>query len=420
MTEIVSVDDVTAAMVTLGVPLGTPVAVGLSGGADSLALALLASDAFQVTCLTVDHGLREASSREAVQAGTLCNEFGIKHCTLVWQGSKPSSNIQAYARDARYDLMVNWCIENSVAFLATAHHRDDQAETVLLRLARGSGVYGLAGMAPTRDLGGVTLVRPLLTFPKKALRAYLVGRACEWIEDPSNKNEDFDRVKIRKLLADPPVEGLRSDRLAATARRFQRSRAALEHYEALWLGRAAESFAEGYAYLNAGLLDSEPEEIILRGLASLCRYVSGGDYVPRMEKLQRLFSEISADGFRGQTLYGAQFTPVANGLILISREVAAVQPRTLLKETNTWDNRFEISAKGDMAGREIDALGEAGWQQLKVLTETRDLLVPRQAVLSLPAVFKGTKVQSVPHLAYNADDSLTVCVGQKRKLVTKK
>jgi len=419
MAEQISADDVTAALLALGVPAGAPLAVALSGGADSMALLLLANGAFQVTALTVDHGLREASAAEAVQAAAMCAEHAITHQTLHWTGEKPVGNIQAEAREARYKLMVKWCTENDVAFLATAHHRDDQAETVLLRLARGSGVYGLAGMASTRDLGGVTLVRPLLTVPKAALCDYLEAQSQVWIEDPSNKSDAFDRVKIRKLLADPPVEGFNSDRLAATAGRLRRSRDALEYYEAKWLGHAVKAKPEGHVYLDPSMLDSEPEEIILRAIASLCRYVSGGNYVPRMEKLQRLVGELRKPAFRGHTLYGAQFTLAGKGMILISRELSAISPATSLKETGTWDNRFEILAKGDMAGREICALGEAGWRQLKAALDKGELLVPRIVALGLPAVFKGPNLQVVPHINYNVDESLMVFINQKNILLTK-
>jgi len=412
--------DVKREIIRLGVPAGGRLAVAVSGGADSAALMLLAAESFDVTVLTVDHSLRAASAGEALAVARLCTEHGIKHHIFIWEGDKPTGNIQAVARDARYGLMANWCRANGVRYLATAHHMDDQAETVLLRLARGSGVYGLAGMAPARDLKDVTLIRPLLNVPKSDLLTYLRARSVEWIEDPSNQSEAFDRVKIRKLLGNPPVEGLRADRLAATAGRLRRSRAALEHYEAKWLYRAVETFPEGYAVLDLGALTDEPEEILLRGLATICRYVGKGTYVPRMEKLLRLFDQLTTGGFRGQTLYGARFTPLSAGKMLISRELNGCEEATSLEETTSWDNRFEISAKGDIAGLEIRALGEDGWRQLKAsMFDVEQMTVPRLAALVLPAVFKGTDLRAVPQLEYAALEDVLVEIRPIRTIITK-
>jgi len=418
---LLSEKDVKNQFAALGVKAGSRIAVAVSGGADSVALMLLAMNTFEITALTVDHGLRPESALEAEKVAGQCRDLGINHVTLRWNEEKPTANIQAAAREARYRLMAEWCRSNEIEYIAVAHHQDDQAETVLLRLARGSGVYGLAGMATTRDMEGVTLVRPLLTFPKAALVDYLSNRSVRWIEDPSNQSDAYDRVKIRRLLENPPVDGLRKDRLAATAARLRRSRNALEHYEAKWLYRAAEVFDEGYAVLRLCELDGEPEDILLRGLASLCRFVGKGMYVPRMEKLQRLFQQLKNDDFRGQTLYGAQFTPFSEGKILISRELDDCEVQTSLKETCTWDNRFEIFAKGDIAGLEICALGQEGWQQLKASAfDVEGSAVPRLVALALPAVFKRADLQAVPHLGYSINEGLRVKIAHKRAILTKK
>lgn len=419
-------DDVKVETTRHGVSVGGKLAVAVSGGADSLALLLLASEHFDVVALTVDHGLRQASAAEAAAVADLCLRFGIAHETLLWRGEKPTGNIQAAAREARYSLMAHWCQGHGICHLATAHHRDDQAETLLLRLARGSGVYGLAAMAPTRELVGgakgpsVTLIRPLLPFAKSDLTTYLTERSIEWAEDPSNQSLAFDRVKIRGLLANPPVAGLHGERLAATAGRLRRTRDALEHYEAKWLGRAVQVFDEGYAVLDRGALQDEPEEIILRGLASLCRYAGKGVYVPRMEKLLRLFDQLSADGFRGQTLYGTQFIPLDDEKMLVSRELAGCQSATSLAETSSWDNRFEIFTKGDIAGLEISALGEDGWRQLKASGfDISVISVPRQVALVLPAIYQGADLRAVPQLGYSSLKDFSADIRPIRTIITK-
>jgi len=424
--SLLSAEDVKSEVSRHGVPSGGTLAIAVSGGADSLALLLLAAKHFEVTALTVDHGLREGSAAEAAAVANLCKRQRIAHEILHWRGEKPVSNIQAAAREARYSLMASWCQEHGIRHLATAHHRDDQAETLLLRLARGSGVYGLAAMAPTRMLAGagtdasVTLIRPLLSVAKKELTDYLVSRSAEWAEDPSNQSQAYDRVKIRQLLENPPVEGLNGERLAATAGRLRRTRDALEHYEAKWLQRAVETFDEGYAILDRGALHAEPEEIVLRGLASLCRFAGKGVYVPRMEKLMRLYAQLSAEGFRGQTLYGAHFTPLEDEKILVSRELEGCQGATSLEETTSWDNRFEILAKGDIDGLEIRAVGDDGWRQMKASdVDLSANMVPRQVVLTLPAIYAGDELKAVPHLGYGKIKDFSAQIGLIRTIITK-
>ncbi|MEX0298215.1 MAG: tRNA lysidine(34) synthetase TilS, partial [Kordiimonas sp.] len=172
----------------LGVSLGSKIAVGVSGGADSLCLMLMTAEYFDVTAISVDHGLRSEAADEVEFVARLCHEKNIPHVALRWEGNRPTSNIQATARTVRYDLMRDWCAENNIAYLAVAHHQDDQAETLLLRLARGSGVYGLAAMPGVRGVGrGVSIVRPLLSVPKEVLTSTLRSLKQEWIEDPSNQ-----------------------------------------------------------------------------------------------------------------------------------------------------------------------------------------------------------------------------------------
>lgn len=417
----VTPDQVAQQLTQLGVAVGAPVAVAVSGGADSLALLLLMHRQFSVTALSVNHGLREEAAGELEHVASICAAHGIPHIGLVWEGEKPESNLQAAARDARYNLMANWCNENRVSYLALGHHRDDQAETVMLRLARGSGVYGLAGMSSTRELDNVLLVRPLLDVPKHALRTFLKKLDIDWIEDPSNHSDAFDRVKVRRWLENPLLEGFTTERLAATAARLRRSRDALEFYEARWLERAVRAFPEGYALLSLSELAGEPDEILLRGLSSLCRFAGKGAYVPRMEKTERLLAALLSGAFAGQTLYGAQLTATGKQEVLISREIADCVDETSLEETCTWDNRFEITAKGDIAGLKIAALGEEGWRQLKASGfDVAEMKMPRIAALAVPAIFKGLDLQQVPQLGYSADESVSITVRPKRTILTKK
>jgi len=416
-----STDGLVAQYQHYGIKRGQKLAVGVSGGADSLCLLLLTAPAFAVTAITVDHALRPEAAAEAKFVAEVCHTHGINHVTLRWDGDKPTANIQAEAREARYELMRHWCHDNDVSFLAVGHHMDDQAETLLLRLARGSGVYGLAGMAATRDLGdGVSLVRPLLGYRKTEVIEALETLGQSWIDDPSNKLTKFDRVQIRALLANPPVDGLTVERLAATADRMRRTRHALEHYETVWLKKAIQLAPEGYVMLRFSELQGAPEETVLRGLSSLCRYISGGNYVPRMEKLMRLYTALLKNNFKGQTLYGAQFSPFNESHVLITRELSAVRDEIYLDKSAIWDNRFAIHAKGDISGLKVSVLGEGGWSKLKAAMPDFDQVsAPRLACLTLPAIYKGSELQAVPHLGYNTHETGIFEVFPSRSILNK-
>jgi tRNA(Ile)-lysidine synthase len=216
-------------------------AVAVSGGGDSMALALLA-DAWArarggaVTALTVDHGLRPEAAAEAAQVAAWCAARGIAHVILTHTGPVPRSGVQAAARAARYRLLEAWCRAHRVLHLLLAHQRDDQAETVAIREAAGSGLDGLAGMAAISERDAVRLLRPLLEVPRARLRDVLIGRDQEWIEDPSNRNPAFTRVRVRGDLG-RAAPGSSAAHLAATAARLGRARAAREAEDAAALAR---------------------------------------------------------------------------------------------------------------------------------------------------------------------------------------
>ncbi|WP_133366578.1 tRNA lysidine(34) synthetase TilS [Qipengyuania sediminis] len=174
--------------------------VAVSGGADSLGLLLLAQAALpgRVEAATVDHGLRPESVGEAGFVAGVCDRLGVPHCTL--RVTLAQGNRQEQARHARYGALAGWCAERGLAALATAHHADDQAETLLMRLNRGSGLVGLAGVRSRTSLRGVTVLRPLLGWRRTALAGLVTGAGLRGVEDPSNTDSRFDRTRIRAAL----------------------------------------------------------------------------------------------------------------------------------------------------------------------------------------------------------------------------
>lgn len=201
------------------------VALAVSGGPDSLALLLLASADGPIRAVTVDHGLRPESRAEAEHVAAICAARGVPHDILTL--SLPPGAGQAEARAARYAALGEWCVAHGLTSLATAHHADDQAETLLMRLARGAGLAGLAGIRAGRPLcPGVTLVRPLLGYRKAELEAIVAAAGLAPVRDPSNTNPRYDRTAVRALLAG--TDFFDSARLARSAAHLAEAEAALE------------------------------------------------------------------------------------------------------------------------------------------------------------------------------------------------
>jgi tRNA(Ile)-lysidine synthase len=264
--------------------------------------------------LTVDHGLRKSSGGDARKVVAWAGALGLKAHVLAWRGTKPASGIEAAARDARYALMGAWLMKQQISVLHVAHTMDEQAETFLLRLARGSGLDGLAAMRavtpwPVPGFESLSVRRPLLGIGRAALRAYLKSVGQPWLEDPMNDDDAFDRIKIRKAAAVLADAGLTSARIAAAAAHLARARAALETVTEAVLVRAARTVGDG-VLLDPAAIAAAPREVGLRAMAAVLMAVSGQTYRPRFEGLERLFDRIG-DGKlgAGATLHGCHIAP---------------------------------------------------------------------------------------------------------------
>lgn len=288
-------------------PFSSPVAVALSGGADSMALTLLLQKSMKgrVVALTVDHGLRKESAAEAQKVARWMKAREIEHHILRLNPPKKKTRLQENARAGRYALLIEKCRELGIADLFLAHHLDDQAETFLLRLAAGSGVDGLSCMAPQRVEDGVRLLRPLLGIEKERLKASCRKFGQKWVEDPSNVNEDFARIRLRAAAAPLAREGLTAERLSKTAQRMSRARSALEEMAEAALGRTVGFDRKtGVASLKKDGFLALPEEVRLRLLGRVLTQVGGQDGKIRLERLESLLNHMKEKGFSAATLGG--------------------------------------------------------------------------------------------------------------------
>lgn len=304
------------------------VAVAVSGGVDSMALTVLVDtwargQGGRVTALTVDHGLRPEAAAEAAQVKAWLTARGIAHETLSWQGDKPQTGIQAAARHARYELLMDWCRRHRVIHLFLAHHADDQAETVAMRQARKSGPEGLAAMAlisppPVPGPRWPRLVRPLLPVRKERLEATLRAMGQPWIDDPSNLDLKFERVRIRRRLCAEPEA---VERFVALAAAHAETRAKGDRELAGWLAQAVNLHRDGRAEVDRHASVQVPDNLREAFWRRIVMTVGGKPLPPRREKIARLAAAVRDPGFRGATAAGCRVAAKPNHF-LVQREKA--------------------------------------------------------------------------------------------------
>jgi tRNA(Ile)-lysidine synthase len=390
------------------------VALAVSGGPDSVALVHLAArwhaaraDGPALSVLTVDHGLRSTSRGEAELVARCASELGLPHAILTWKnGGSHAASLQAKARAARYDLMAAHCHANDIPALVTAHQLDDQAETFLMRLKRGSGLDGLAAIPEQGDWAGIAVLRPLLDMPKARLVATLEADGIAFVSDPSNSDLRFERARLRSRGDALAALGLTPEALALSARRLRRAREALDRAAQEFLAANCEISDAGYALVSREALAATPDEIALRALAQLIGAVGGGETPVRLAKLEALLAALHDNAGKPHTIGRCRLEP-CGGRLGIFREVrgnglpvARLRPGERL----LWDNRFRIELGADASKPVlVKALGESGWRALRDRSALASAL-PRLAGRTLPACWRGDRLLGLPLLGCRTDD----------------
>jgi len=377
------------------------IAVGVSGGPDSMALMVLADRWARARggaawALVVDHRLRPESAAEAQTVGVWLAARGIPHAVLPWDGEKPDTGVQEAARAARYRLLAGWCRERGCLHLLTAHHRDDQAETYLIRRRAGSLTDGLAGMASVRELPQLRLVRPLLGVAKARLVAFLDAESQDYLRDPSNRNPAFERSRLRM---DAKAEDVAATLAAVRANAVAR----LEHERevAALLARAVSLHPAGFAVLDPAPI-ATAGEIGERALGRVAGVLGGALYPIRRERLSRLLRAIDEAPMRARTLGGCRFV-AWRGWVLAVRETARAAPPLSLAPgmSGLWDRRFAAKLPAE-ASRPvtIGALGAAGVAALGRDRIDADNPLPRLVYPALPAIWDEAGLAAIPHLCW--------------------
>jgi len=367
---------------------GGPLGLAVSGGGDSTALLHLAVQAgLCCRAVTVDHGLRDGSAAEAVAVARLCADLGVAHEVLPWLGWDRRGNLQDQARRARYRLIADWARRHGLTAVALGHNRDDLAETFVMRLARGAGVDGLAAMAARRQFMGVTWLRPLLRLGRGTLRDWLTGQGLAWVDDPSNANSRFQRVRVRRATATLATLGMTAETLASVAGHLAEVRQALE-VQTIASAREIVNIEAGDVVISALSLQDLPPEIARRLLVQALVWVSSAEYGPRGPALMRAMATLRAG--RAATLMGCRILP-GKDKIRITREWQAV--RDLRCSPNAvWDGRWRVLGP-QTKGLEVRALGAAG---LALCPDWRKMGLPRPSLLASPSIWRGEELVAAP------------------------
>jgi len=371
-----------------------PLGVAVSGGSDSLALLNLMVEWSQlgqdhVFAVTVDHNLRDGSAAEAQKVAEISDRIGVAHDTLTWADWNGQGNLLAAAREARFRMIGQWAKDKGIATVVLGHTMDDVAETYLMRLARKAGIDGLAAMEGQFNKHGVLWQRPLLSVPRAALRDYLDRKELVWIDDPSNENTDFDRVRVRQALPALSDMGVTPAVLHHGAGMARQARDALEFYAR---AEAARLITVQQGDLILQDVAFVPVEVQRRLWAKAIQWVGRLDYPPRATTLQHLRDGFALDG---RTAGGGCLVSGEGRAIRVTREANAVKAFTC-STTDIWDTRWQLDGPHapDLC---IAALGDG----IRDCPNWRDTGLPRASLMASPAIWRGETLVAAPIAGYN-------------------
>lgn len=374
--------------------------IAVSGGPDSLALLLLAHQWAQahhgkVIALHVDHRLRSTSQEEAKNLQQFCQQYKIPCHVLVWEHGPIKSKIQQSARNARYQLLLKQCEALGILYLLTAHHQNDQLETVQMRAMRKSGPRGLAGIQAITWTPIVKILRPLLDFSKEALLEYV--KDLPYLQDPSNLNDKFTRVRIRKDLETLPLEMLQRH-----IREYKKLQTWRTQEEAqIWHYLATNAILHPWGF--AELRNTQQSLPPLMAIAFLLQYVSGKSYLPDQHSLKKLSSSMPYNSSKAFTVHTCTVWNKDEKWYFAREQRRPLRTKIKSPESFYWDHRFLVDLipqKPLYLGLELGMLGKKGRQQL-CQRDIENIFIPWRILESLPAFWVKDSVVSIPHLGIN-------------------
>lgn len=410
-------------------------AVAVSGGADSMSLLYLThkwalKQDIEIVALTVNHNLRPESLNEAMLIHSWLKQDNIKHHILTWSRDQDVlNNIQAKAREARYKLLSDWCLEHNFTNLLIGHHLNDQIETFFQRLFRGSGIDGLSCMDFVSNYNKINLYRPLLNIKKKELEDYLKFLGKDWVQDPSNQNIKFSRTIIRKILNSDilnkvtPNKNIFEKRIMQTIKHMQSARDFINLELSKHIKDIVKVEESGYAIIALNKLQNLHQEISKRILIKVLSIVGGKIYKPRLEGLVRITDLIFDNKInqKTMTLNGCQII-IDNDNLLILREIdrTLISQTIDLKKNNTiyWDNKFIIDFNQEIKKQfqiiTIEQMGVQNWQKfVNEYQSFKEINLKKNIIFSFLVIKVLDNIIAIPHINYYRFEQLKTLISIK-------
>ncbi|MEC8404159.1 MAG: tRNA lysidine(34) synthetase TilS [Pseudomonadota bacterium] len=384
------------------------IALAVSGGRDSMALMCLVyrwkahlALNIEIEVITVNHNLRKAAEDECRFVQKIAKDYGFRHKVLIWEHEYIETSIQEKARNARYQLMLDYAREENIDTILTAHTSDDNIETFIMRLAKGSGLDGLKSINEIRHADGIQIERPLLSLSRSLTTEILRSTGNEWVDDPTNEDERFERVKIRNNISSLSSFNISSGNLTKTIQRLTRAHESISFFTNLVSQELVELSELGHADVNFDKLRNYPKEIILRVLAKALTDINGGTV--SLSSLEAVFTELTKTE-RCKTLNGCQIIPQKNKYVIV-RENRGISPAEIkINERISWDGRFDVHLKScDKTNIVIDQIGNA--DDLRTMIDgTSFQSMPKYVLRTLPGGFIKDKLVLLPntHNIYNS------------------
>lgn len=347
-------------------------------------------DAPRFSVLTVDHGVRPEAAAEASMVAESCAKLGLPHYVLSADRHLETADLQQKARQMRYALMARWCAEQAADALAVAHHQDDQAETVLMRLARGSGVNGLGGMRPRQllqtEAGPLLVLRPFLGLRGGLLKRDASAAGLPSAADPSNADRRFERVRWRQDLPRLAACGLGVEALCGLADDMQAVQAALDEKLQTWMTAHARWHCYGVLLLPRDAYLDLPATLRHRLMSACVQHFGGAEHPPKRTRLAR-FAARPASALHGAATLGGVQMRWRQAQLFIGREAVACPRGELTRGDMIWDRRFVMQA--DRSGLNVAPLAASGVRALRAAGAVFDKTVPACYLAALPAFFDG-------------------------------
>ena len=381
------------------------IGLAVSGGGDSMALLVMASkwaELFRrdLKVITIDHHLRSDSRTEADHVKIMAESLGHSHDILDWRYEAATGNFQAAASQARKELISTWAKRKCIHIVLLGHTANDQAETFLMRLARGSGVDGLACMSQSKKLYDIQWFRPLLCFQRKELRYYLNFQKIKWFDDPSNENTRYTRVKARKVLKELEILGIKQRVFLETAEKMDKAKEVLNNVAR----EAGDQYLRlrewGDIEVERKLFDVTKQETYLRLLAHVIKSISGNIYRTRFSELNQFALALIEPTFKARTIGGVIARSLNEKILVLRREPKApIFVKDAPAKNFIWDGRWSISLVKNKLGisEKIGPLGTFGLSQIR---GNAPASIPTEGLITLPTLFREEKVVASPLLNF--------------------